>query len=77
VLLRLVLLAILILLAIRFLFLLVRLVQKAMRGEVGPRRPAPRAIDLVACRRCGVMVPRPRAFPDGADAYVCRSCAGR
>ena len=75
--LRFVLIAILILLAIRFLFLLVRLAQKAVRDEVGSRRAAPRPIDLVACRRCGVMVPRPRALPDGADAYVCRTCAGR
>ena len=76
-LLRVVLLVILILLAVRFVVLLVARVRAVLRAGGTPGRPQSPTVTLVPCRRCGVMVPLPRAIPDGSNAYVCRSCAGR
>ena len=72
---RVVLVVVLVLLAVRFVLLLMQIARKAARGPIGIGRARP--IDLVRCRRCGVMVPGFRALPDGPDAYVCRTCAGR
>jgi hypothetical protein len=74
--LRLVLLLVLLLLLIRFAYLLARRVQQVLRaGTAAPAPPA--SVPLVACASCGVMVPQPRALPQGAGAYLCRSCAQR
>ena len=74
---RVVLIAILVLLAVRFVLLLTRIARNAARGPTGAGRSGGRPIDLVRCRRCGVMVPGFRAVADGHDAWVCRTCAGR
>jgi hypothetical protein len=76
-LLRFLLLAILLLLLLRFVYLLARRVAAVVRAGDAARPGAGRSVPLVACRRCGVMVPRPRAVADGADSHLCRSCAGR
>ena len=74
--LRVVLVVILLLLVARFLYLLVQRTMAVVRGGES-RTGGGRGVPLVACSRCGVMVPRPRAIPHGADAWHCRSCAGR
>ena len=74
--LRLVLLLVLLLLLLRFAFLLVRHVRAVLRGGAPPTRLPP-GVPLVACRRCGVMVPRPRAVAGRDGSYLCRSCAVR
>ena len=75
-LLRLVLLLILLLLLARFAFLLARRARAVLRGGAAPP-PLPRAVPLVACHACGVMVPQPRAMTGRDGATLCRSCAVR
>ena len=72
--LRLVLLLVLLLLLIRFAYLLARRVLAMLRAGAAPPS-VPAGVPLVACAKCGVMVPQPRALPQGAGAYLCRSCA--
>jgi hypothetical protein len=74
--LRVVLLLVLLLLLVRFAYLLARRVQGVLRAGAAPPSP-PAGVPLVACASCGVMVPQPRALPQGAGAYHCRSCAQR
>jgi len=74
---RLILLAILVVLLVRFLVRLGGVVALALRESAAPQsRPQPPApaVALVPCRRCGVFVPRSLAA-DGADGFLCRSCA--
>jgi hypothetical protein len=69
---RLLLLVLLALLVARFLVLLARHAAAAYRAGAAP--PA-RAVPLVACRRCGVHVPRASARSQG-DGFLCRTCGG-
>jgi len=74
---RLILLAILVVLLVRFLVRLGGVVALALRESAAPQsRPQPPApaVALVSCRRCGVFVPRSLAA-SGADGFLCRSCA--
>lgn len=75
--LRIVLVVILLLLVARFLYLLVQRTMAVVRGGGSRAAGGGPGVPLVACSRCGVMVPRPRAVPHGADAWHCRACAGR
>ena len=75
-LLRVLLVAILIFLVVRFLMRLGRLAAAALReGDTPPARPAPPAVALVPCRRCGVFVPRDVAVTTPAGGFLCRACA--
>ena len=78
--LRLVLLLVLLLLLVRFAILLARRVVAVVRGPAeapGASRDAGPVIPLVACRACGVMVPRSRALARAGGAYFCRDCDPR
>jgi hypothetical protein len=74
-LLRLVLVAVLVLLLVRFLMRLGGLAAAAWREAAAPPAvPQAPAVGLVPCRRCGVFVPRSLASTAG-DGFLCRSCA--
>jgi hypothetical protein len=72
---RLLLILVLALLLARFLVLLVRHARAALHGGETPRVAARPAVPLVACSRCGVLVPEPRARRAGGR-YLCGNCDG-
>ena len=74
---RIVLIAVLVLLAVRFFLLLARIARQAANQPLGGGRRPTAPIELVRCRRCGVMVPGSSAVPEGPDGYTCRACLGR
>ena len=77
VLLRVLLLAILIFLFVRFVVRLGRLAAAALReGSPPAAAPPPAAVPLVACGRCGVFVPRAAVAVSRGDGFLCRACAG-
>jgi hypothetical protein len=76
---RLILLAILVVLLVRFLVRLGGVIALALReGAASPKassaQPQAPAVALVPCRRCGVFVPQSLAA-NGVDGFLCRSCA--
>jgi hypothetical protein len=77
--LRLLLLAILILLLVRFLVRLGQLAAAALRAgstaESPDAAPPPAAVALVPCRRCGTFVPRTLAAAGSGGGFLCRACA--
>jgi hypothetical protein len=76
-LLRVVLLLVLAIVLARFLVRLAGLATAALReGNTPGAAPAPPSVPLVACRRCGVFVPRAEAAAVSADGVLCRACAG-
>jgi hypothetical protein len=76
VILRLVLVAILVLLLVRFLIRLGALAAAVLREGAAPPMPGGTpAVALVPCGRCGVFLPRSAAKPGAGDTRLCAACA--
>jgi hypothetical protein len=72
---RFLLILVLALLLARFLVLLVRHARATLRAGETPHAASRPAVALVACSRCGVLVPEPRARRAG-ERYLCGNCDG-